>query len=305
MNISTAVKAFTKAPQVVKINLAATKLLKPAINVAQKHGPEILTGVGIAGGVASTILAARATLKLEDVIDRTAADIDFAQSNLADNDAELKRTTLRIKVRGAADIAKLYVPAASIGIASIGCVLGAHGIMKRRNVALIAAYNTLEKSFAAYRKRVVDEFGEQKDSDYRHGVYEDKIKDEETGKTKTVARIDPNGISQYAKFFDEGNENYQKTRDYNFMFLRMQQNWANDKLRIRGNLFLNEVYDALGLPRTKEGAVVGWSMKGDGDKFVDFNIYDFDSPRARAFVNGEEKSILLDFNVDGVILDNL
>ena len=86
------------------------------------------------------------------------------------------------------------------------------------------------------------------------------------------------------------------------MYLKAQQNSFNDLLRARGHVFLNEVYDGLGLERSQAGAVVGWVL-GDGDNYVDFGIFDGDKPRARDFVNGLEASILLDFNVDGVIYD--
>jgi hypothetical protein len=90
------------------------------------------------------------------------------------------------------------------------------------------------------------------------------------------------------------------------MFLKTQQAYLNDILRIRGHVFLNEVYDALGLERTQAGALVGWiSNNVDGDCYIDFGLFDGERPRVRDFVNGNERSILLDFNVDGVIYDLL
>ena len=90
------------------------------------------------------------------------------------------------------------------------------------------------------------------------------------------------------------------------MFLKDQQRYANDILKSKGHLFLNEVYDMLSIPRTKAGQVVGWIYDEKhpvGDNFVDFGIYDIYNERARDFVNGYERTILLDFNVDGNILD--
>ena len=120
---------------------------------------------------------------------------------------------------------------------------------------------------------------------------------------KQVLVDDPNGLSVYARFFDEGCEQWSKNPEYNLMFLRSQQNYYNDMLKSRGHVFLNEVYDALGIPRTQAGAVVGWMISDNGDNFIDFGVFDGDRPRARDFVNGYERSILLDFNVDGVIYD--
>ena len=89
------------------------------------------------------------------------------------------------------------------------------------------------------------------------------------------------------------------------MFLRKQQEWANELLKSRGHVFLNEVYDMLGIPRTKSGQIVGWVYNSNdeySDNYIDFGVYD-GGARSRAFVNGYEKAILLDFNVDGVIYD--
>lgn len=288
-----------------KVALVTAKASRPVTNLSHRYGPEILTGAGIAGGVGTVILASRATLKLEGIVDKTKADILVAETR---NDDKAAR---KARVDGIFAIAKLYTPTVTLGVASAGMVLGAHGIMKKRNVALAAAYKAIEQSFSEYRKRVVEEIGVEKEQDIRYGLRDEKIKDEETGKTKTVTHVDPSGISKYAVFFDDQSSSWSKTASYNLVFLRAQQNYANDMLQARGHLFLNEVYDMLGLPRTKAGQVVGWYLdltgKGDqdGDGYVDFNIYNFDSTKARQFVNGQENVVLLDFNVDGLIHDKI
>lgn len=285
-----------------------------------KYSPEILTGVGIAGVVTSTILIARATTKLEPLVEKHEGrilDAKWQKGELllgGDPDQELVPTS-ELKLDGKAlvgvyahtslDLVKLYGPSVSLSLASIGSILAAHGIMKRRTVALLGAYKAIESAFASYRQRVIEEFGEEKDRDFRLGFRTEKHTDEETGKKVSTRVFDPNSVSLYAKFFDEGNLNYRDNAEYNLMFLKQVQNFMNDKLRIQGYLFLNDVYDALGFERTKEGQLVGWYMDKDrgGDLYVDFNIYNADSIRARDFVNGLERAILLDFNVDGLILD--
>lgn len=109
--------------------------------------------------------------------------------------------------------------------------------------------------------------------------------------------------SYYARFFDEGCTGWTKDSEFNLIFLKQQQNYANELLRKKGHLFLNEVYDMLGIPRTKAGQMVGWIYNEKnpiGDNFVDFGI---NNARNKDFVNGYERIILLDFNVDGEILD--
>lgn len=272
----------------------------------QKHSPEILMAAGITGIIVGTVMACRATTKLDEVMEEHEDNLEIVKGFAIEYEPSYYRKELaKTYATTGLKIAKLYGPAVTLQIASIGCVLGAHGILKKRNVALMAAYKAVEQSFNDYRQRVIEEFGEEKDYDLKHGIQHEKVKVDEDGKkvTKTLNKADPNGISQYARFFDAASKEWQGIPEYDLMFLKSQQNYMNDLLHARGHVFLNEVYDALGLERSRAGAVVGWIMTKDGDNFVDFGIFDGDRPRTRAFVNGTEENILLDFNVDGVIYD--
>lgn len=284
--------------------------------VLRKHSPEILMGAGILGIVGSTVLACKATLKLEGIIDGAKHTLDtidhtFESGEYSDQytEEDAKKDKAIVYVKTGVELGKIYAPAISLGIVSIACLMGSHNIMKKRNIAVVAAYKAVEESFANYRRRVVEEFGKDKDEEYRYGIVRTEETITETDKNgkkkkvkKTVDTLDPNHISQYARFFDESCANWSKTPEYNLIFLKAQQNYANDLLKARGHIFLNEVYDMLGIERSQAGAVVGWVLDNDSDNFVDFGIYNGDE-RGRAFVNGYERSILLDFNVDGVIYD--
>lgn len=296
-----------------------TKNAGRGLLVAKKYSPEILMGVGVVGIVTSTVMACKATLKAEAVMDAAKEKFDkikevremsigaVIETNYSETD--YRKDMIVAYTQTSVDFIKLYGPAVTLGVASIACILGAHNVMRKRNVALIAAYKAIEGGFKDYRKRVVEELGTDKDYQFRHGIKQEtitEIETDETGKSKKVKKtvdiIDPNKHSIYARFFDESSPNWQKVPEYSLVFLKCQQNYANDMLHARGHIFLNEVYDLLGIPRTKEGSVVGWCL-GHGDDFVDFGIYEFDSMKARDFVNGYERSILLDFNVDGLIYD--
>lgn len=272
-----------------------------------KYAPEILTGVGVAGIVTSTVLIARASTKLEPItLDYRELRSDLKERRDNDQgyaDQDYKKDLALIYGRQSLDLLKLYGPGASLSAMSIVSILAAHGIMRRRAVALLGAYKALETAFEAYRQRVIEELGEEKDRDFRLGLRTEVIED--GGKKKTVRSIDPSHYSIYAKFFDPGNSNWKPDPEYNLAFLKNTQNWANDKLRIQKFLFLNDVYDMLDLERTSQGQIVGWVMdpNNGGDLHIDFNIFTADSIKARDFVNGLEDSILLDFNVDGVIID--
>jgi len=135
---------------------------------------------------------------------------------------------------------------------------------------------------------------------------ETKTIEQEVMETKTeVKTTDKPCVSDYARFFNSASIHWTKSSEHNLMFLRLIQRHCNDLLKARRHLFLNEVYDQLDIPRTKAGQVVGWiydEKNPMGDNFVDFGIYNL---RNENFVNGYESSILLDFNVDGNILERL
>ncbi len=274
----------------------------------EKHSPTILFGAGIVGVVGSTVLACRATLKMEDVLHKTETEIKKAKTleHREYSDEDRQKDIRIIYVRLGLDVAKLYAPAVILGSVSIGALVRSHTILSRRNAALGAAYAALDKGFKQYRARVVEKYGEEEDRNFRYGSQQVEVLDDETGKKKTVTRVSDDIPSIYARFFDQTCKSWSKEPEYNLLFLNGQQNYVNDLLKSRGHVFLNEVYDLLGFPRSKAGSVVGWIMTGNAvDNFIDFGVWRGESQVARDFVNGKEGAILLDFNVDGVIYDKI
>ena len=286
----------------------------------EKHSPEILMGVGVVGIVTGTVMACKATMKLNDILEEAQETRDKIKEVASNPNYEDKYTEEDAKkdltinyVQTGVKVAKLYAPAVAVGVAGVGCVLASHDIMKKRNVALSAAYLTVDKSFKEYKQRVVDRFGEEVEKEIRYGIKAEEIVETVTDEdgneitiSETVKTMNPTLYSDYARFFDEASPCWQNDPEYNLMFLKAQQQYANDLLRAKGRLFLNDVYDMLGIEKTKAGQVVGWVYDREnpnGDNFVDFGIYDMSKERVRAFVNGYETNILLDFNVDGNIWD--
>lgn len=275
--------------------------------------PEILIVGGVIGILGSTFLACRATLKLDDILVDTKVITDKiadAKVNKADqySEKDAAKDLYTTYVQATVKVGKLYLPAITLGALSIGCVLYSFKILKGRNVALMAAYKCVENSFSKYRTRVVADAGVEKDQEYRYGIRKEDITTTELGKNgkekevkSTIDVIDSLEGSEYAVMFDESCSMWVKNPDYNMTTLRCQQQFANDILNSRGHLFLNEVYDMIGAKQTPAGAVTGW-VKGKGDSFVDFNIFEGTSANTIA-ANGYSKTILLDFNVDGVIYD--
>lgn len=281
--------------------LAARSALK-----LQKHAPEILTGLGIVGGIASTVLTARATLKAAPVYKDSKEYIAIVREQKAELGDQYGRTLGIVYAKSALDVGKIYAVPLAVGALSITSILVGHSILHKRHAAAVATVTALTQAFDKYREKVAEVIGAEEEAALRYGADGwTTEEDKETGERITkLEGIDPNDISIYAKFFDEGAGEWTRDPDYNRFFLQSQQRYMNQRLAAKGHVFLNEVYDALGLPRTKAGQCVGWVYdESRGDGFIDFGVFKANSERARRFVNGDEGSILLDFNVDGVILD--
>lgn len=304
------------------MNTLSRKFGKTGLKL-KKHSPEILVGVGIVGVVSSTIMACKATTKLDEVLAEPKDKIEKIHELMENPDMvpegkeyteeDGKKDLTIMYTQSAIKVIRLYAPAVALGTLSIAAILGGHHILRKRNVALAAAYATIDKSFKDYRGRVIERFGAELDKELKYNIKAAEVEEtvvDEKGKEKkvknTVNVADPNVYSEYSKFFDESCPGFTKDPEYNLMFLKDQQRYANDLLKSKGYLFLNDVYDMLGIPRTQAGQIVGWiydEKNPIGDNFVDFGIYDLHKEANRDFVNGYERVILLDFNVDGDILD--
>lgn len=293
----------------------------------KKHSPEILIVAGVVGTVTSAVMACKATLKVNEILDESKKTIDIIHRGTKDGHIEGheytpedgKKDLTVAYVQTGVKLVKLYAPAVALGAVSIFAMVKSNDILRKRNVALAAAYTTLDKGFKEYRGRVIERFGKDLDRELRYNIkakeIEERVVDEDGNEQtvkKTVYTMDE--PSDYARFFDEYCTGWAKDAEYNLMFLKAQQAAANDKLKRRGHVFLNEVFDMLGMSRTKEGQAVGWVYdlnNPDADNYIDFGIYTQWSgredlnERKRAFVNGNERSVLLDFNVDGPIWELL
>lgn len=298
----------------------------------KKHSPEILVVAGVIGTVASAVMACRATTKVSGILEETKKDVESIHNCAADESLseeytpeDVKKDLTIVYIQTGVKLAKLYAPAVVVGALSLGGILASNNILRKRNVALAAAYATVDKGFKEYRTRVVDRFGEEVDRELKHGIKAQKIEKiivGEDGKEKkvkeTISVVEKDSFGDYSFFFEADNPYWEKDGNYNRMFLLAQQQFANDKLRADGFLYLNDVLYTLGIPKTKAGQIVGWVYDPEnpkGDNYVDFGIYDTYRRDEMAFVKDEtmgdrhndynkyERVVILDFNVDGNILD--
>lgn len=286
----------------------------------KKYSPEILAVAGTVGVVASTVMACKATTKLHDILEDSKNQVNQVHEVLENksipaekySEEDGKKDIAVIYTQTTLKVVKLYAPAVILGALSLTSILTSNKILRKRNVALAAAYTAVDKGFKEYRANVIERFGKDLDRELRFNVKAKEIEEtvvNEKGEEETVKKVVNEatvGKSEYARFYDDGCKGWEKDPEYNLMYLRHVQDYLNDLLRTRGHVFLNEAYDQLGIPRTKAGAIVGWVYNEKnpvGDNYIDFGIYDPKDEKARDFVNGYERVILLDFNVDGPILD--
>lgn len=298
----------------------------------KKHSPEILVVTGVVGTIASAVMACKATTKLHAVLDDTKEKIDMYHQGAEDGqvqsmvDGELvvvdyteedcSRDIAIAYTKTGVNLLKLYGPAIVVGVLSITSILAGHNILRKRNLALAAAYTAVDTGFKEYRGRVIKRFGEQLDKELKYDIKAKEVEEtvvDEKGKEKTVKKTievaNPVAArSPYTFCFDETATGWVKDAESNKFFLMRQQDYANEKLKARGYLFLNEVLDMVGIQRCRAGQTVGWIYDEEhpnGDNYVDFGMLNIHSEPARNFMNGLERSIWLDFNVDGDILSCL
>lgn len=292
----------------------------------KRKSPEILLVVGLVTGVATVVVACKQTLKAGDILDEHKEDMDKvheAEKVAEEHPTEVEysagdkaKDTAIVYAKTTGKMVRLYAPAIGLGAVSCTSLIMSHVILKKRYLGVVAAYGTIAAAFKAYRERVIEAEGPDKDREYRYGVkreevaytYTDEDGQEAVGhEVTTTVDYDPFDPrpSGYSKIFDSCNPNYEKDPESNRYFLELKQNQLNDKLRARGYLFLNEAYRELGFPPTKAGQYVGWIYNEKnpiGDNYVDLGITVVRNAR---FVNGYEYVAIVDFNVDGMIIDRV
>lgn len=320
----------------IKLPASVTRAVHNVGFQVKKHSPEILVVAGVVGTVVSAVMACKATTKVNFVLEETKDKIDIVHNGVEKGEVvgmlengetgmvpyspeDGQKDLAIVYAKTGLKLAKLYAPAVLLGAASITSILVGHNIVHKRNLALAAAYTAVDTGFKQYRGRVVERFGDKLDKELLYNIKAKEIEEtvvDENGKETTVKTtvdvVDPIAAlsNPYTVCFDETCTGWQRDAECNKFFLMQQQDWANEKLKADGRLFLNDVYKMIGAKQTRAGQAVGWVYKENdpnhiGDNYVDFGVFNIHSEASRLFVNGHEKSIWLTFNVDGDILHTL
>ena len=305
-----------------------TAKLAPKIAKFKSAKPEILLCAGVASILAGTVLACKATLKLEEHVADKDEALDEALAKAAPegsvivyDEMEERKAKATVYLQMAGHIAKDYAPAVALLGGGIGMIVGSHNILRARMTAIAAAYATLEQAHEKYRSRVVEEYGEDVDRKFRLGIHDEVVEERvitKSGKEKVKKHVeesvhaDGSEYSMYARYFDQFNsDEHMLDQGYNLSFLLNAQNQCNERLKRKGWLMLNDVYRELGFKEVPEGQLVGWKLDNPngGDNYVDFGIFEVRNRDALTSAqiggNAKETCFVLDFNVDGLMWDQI
>lgn len=282
---------------------AITRFVRIGALKIEKNAPKILFVAGMIGFGATVAASSKAAIDAVPVLDDAREEFEAIEEHTEPHSNARRQALIGLGATHGRELVKIYIPTVVLGVLSVACLTKSHNILTSRNVALTAAFSSLENAYRKYRQRVVDELGAEKDTQFAHDVRgNDIVSYDDKGNTvvETVKRAYAKGESPYSFFFDEYNRCWIKDAGYNHAFLENQQKHFNLELRSKGVVFLNDILKAIGFEPTPEGQLLGWLFNGDGDGYIDFGFN-----RYPDFVAGYERSVLLDFNVDGIILDKI
>lgn len=306
-----------------KVGSAAKTVLGGSGLFLKAHAPEIMVGGGVTGFVLTVISACKSTCKANEIMDvkeecerenrEALANGEIPDAVWAENDKMIRRNAKK-------ELIKAYTPTVTMGIVSIVLVLGGYKLINGRLVKTAAAYKILEDGFGRYRENVRDIYGEEADREMLHRVRPERLAaaQEEREKNREIESDKKRGIKNkekkgtayqeiYSAVFDQYSDRWRRSwmPEQVWDYLRQKEREANDMLRIRKHIFLNEVYDLLGLERTEEGALVGWILtKNNPESKVDFGLKLIPESRRREFLTAqcnEDIWLRLHFNPDGLI----
>lgn len=275
---------------------------------ASKHSPTILVVTGVVGLGATAVMAAKATRKIEPVLDDHAKQrLDIEVENLPKK--QHQRALLDLYTSTGWRLGKIYAPAAFVGTASAVSVLGGHRILVGRHVASMAAYSGLFAEFKAYRDRVRETFGVEQERAIQEGGTLKYVEDPDHKGEYKLQAVFPERVDQsYLRpWFEPPNFHCTPHPAANFAFLQGMQSYANVLLNTRGHVFLNEVLDLLDMPRVPHGQKLGWlsDKYGGIDGCIDFGFKESQNPHTQAFLDGKVNTVQLNFNVDGEIYEKI
>lgn len=315
--------------------MKASQMLSKTTFKLKKASPTIMIVGAAIGGVTAAVLACKATIKAQDILNEhntavktihtTKEQIEQGVIQLDEGESytekDYKNDITTTYVQTGLKLAKVYAPAVTLGAVSLGCMFGSHHIMSKRNASLTAAYIALDKAFEEYKSRVSDRFGSRVQEELEHNIKAVELESKSTneqGVEETIKEykdIAMQHTSPYTCIFDETVDTWQPDNMMNRTYLFLMEQSANKRLRTQGHLFLNDVLASLGTHggvtlKTPEGQIVGWIYDPNDptrQSHVDFGVTNYveGDEALNSFINGGERSVMLRFNCDGPIIDKI
>ena len=286
-------------------------IIAKATGTLKKHAPQILMGLGITTGIAGVVTACKQTLKLESVIKPHTDYLEMIETKIntegyneqLPDDTAVKKETTKEYMRLATDVVKLYALPTALCCASVVSFCSAYKVLNYRNESLALAYGNLLNNFKDYRSKVIEKYGKDIDKQILTESKTVTYVDADNGEVKKEYKNIDKDV--YTALFDETNPNWEKAANFNYDFLIRVQSMLNDKLHANGYLTLNEARKALGFkPLKGEGLVLGWYDNENHLGYVDLGL-SRDDAAVKAFLNGEERSVWLDFLGVEYIVDKM
>lgn len=207
----------------------------------KRHSPQILTGLGIAGMVATTVMAVKATPKALKICE------DLRHEYV--NDYQEEPT----KIDYVKAAWKCYIPAVVTGAASVACIVGASSVHVRRNAALATAYALSETAIKEYKEKVVETIGEKKERSVRDAIAKDHIEKNPVTKNEVILTEKGNTLC-----YDMLSGRYFKS---DVDKLKRAENELNRLMLDEGSVSLNDFYYEIGLDDIKLGSQLGWDTR--------------------------------------------
>lgn len=300
----------------------------------RRKSPELLVAASIIAAAGSIVLAIKATPKAEIVLEKANKNLKRIKTDMNDDNKIAnkeysvslgKKELTKVYARTSLELGKLYLPTAiGFGLTVTG-ILGSHRIMKGRNVALAAAYTTLENGYRSYRERVAAKVGEKVERDIFRNVYEEEKevteidkKGNEVTKLKKVKGPHIKVDSDFSVIYDSSAKDWQRDTNLNLNLLALREKYLNQKLQYEGAVFLHEVYEEIGIDISSLGEsklqasrILGWiydPADDTRDSYISFGLFDRMGNRTEATMEAlrnNDQELFLEFNVDGDILTGI
>ena len=314
-----------------KVNGMLNKVSSKCKDFYRKNNAEIFLIGGVISVIGGVIAGCIATTKVDDILDTHEVNRKNVENAVKEGEIRSKkeenREITKVYARTVLSTARVYLPCAILTASGITMLLKSHSIMKKRNAALVAAFETVNNAFNKYRERVVSKYGEEVDEELYYGTDREEICETgKNGKKKVVGEevYYPDELPGFDRYFDKYNLNFQNEEKYgefamraNFMFLHGKEDYFNNIKELHDFVLLNDIYDSIGIPRSSAGCRMGWLTRKGAEKvgrtdlatdYLSFGI-DWDnvdkSIKVVRHSDGElEKRILLKFNVAPAPIDS-